>query len=278
MRRWFLIVAALYALGIAATLGLAIRFPWADAAQFLVGLTVLQIVSQIAVVAVAAPWRRAERLNQPRLAATAICTGFLPAVPTAEILLIGIGTVLEHRSGSVPNLSFWPALLWCWGGWALLFWFICLGKDSLAVLRGCLSGSARSARRSCSWGGSSFRGLRQAVSWRRLVPLWGDFLCACFASWSLALLAIYGWYRTCWRRGNCPACDYDLRGLSEMRCPECGTPVHHGGDWNIAVRGSRRVIGGTHPTELHGQASLPVAPDPRHRGCRDRSHGTQSSR
>ena len=35
----------------------------------------------------------------------------------------------------MPNLSFWPALLWCWGGWALLFWFICLGKDSLAVLR-----------------------------------------------------------------------------------------------------------------------------------------------
>jgi hypothetical protein len=30
-----------------------------------------------------------------------------------------------------------------------------------------------------------------------------------------------------WRRGVCLRCEYDLRGLTEPRCPECGTPFEH---------------------------------------------------
>ena len=30
-----------------------------------------------------------------------------------------------------------------------------------------------------------------------------------------------------WRRGVCLQCEYDLRGLTEPRCPECGTPFEH---------------------------------------------------
>ena len=30
-----------------------------------------------------------------------------------------------------------------------------------------------------------------------------------------------------WRRGVCLRCEYDLRGLAEPRCPECGTPFKH---------------------------------------------------
>ena len=49
------------------------------------------------------------------------------------------------------------------------------------------------------------------------------------------VLTRQGWRRTVWqlltcrlrnidRTGRCPACDYYLFGLTEMRCPECGRP------------------------------------------------------
>lgn len=42
--------------------------------------------------------------------------------------------------------------------------------------------------------------------------------------WSVGVLVVYLYYRRRREllRGNCLACGYDLHGLSEMRCPECG--------------------------------------------------------
>lgn len=43
-------------------------------------------------------------------------------------------------------------------------------------------------------------------------------------AWALGPLLVWLYYRGVRRRmrGVCPACGYDLRGLSERRCPECG--------------------------------------------------------
>jgi|SRR5436853_7567025 len=49
---------------------------------------------------------------------------------------------------------------------------------------------------------------------------------AALAAWPV--MAALAWRETsedCRRRSltvSCPTCDYDLRGLSECRCPECG--------------------------------------------------------
>ncbi|MCB9866103.1 MAG: hypothetical protein H6816_05660 [Phycisphaerales bacterium] len=56
---------------------------------------------------------------------------------------------------------------------------------------------------------------------------WGDvrhvFLLPPLALW-LAALACWRWGTPVTTPGCCVMCDYDLRGLIEPRCPECGTP------------------------------------------------------
>jgi len=60
------------------------------------------------------------------------------------------------------------------------------------------------------------------------------FLCACaitfvgtaaigYAILALAVLC-HNWLRPLKLPGHCVACQYDLRGLPEARCPECGLP------------------------------------------------------
>ena len=40
----------------------------------------------------------------------------------------------------------------------------------------------------------------------------------------IGFAAAYSWVPNLCLPGTCHKCDYDLRGLSEPRCPECGTP------------------------------------------------------
>jgi hypothetical protein len=67
------------------------------------------------------------------------------------------------------------------------------------------------------WDLPRIRGLRFTRGVRAHIPLWTLFLLS-------AAVAICFWSRAPRvRRGYCASCGYNLRGLREPRCPECGT-------------------------------------------------------
>jgi hypothetical protein len=63
-------------------------------------------------------------------------------------------------------------------------------------------------------------------------------LILCVGSVPVSVLAGFATYRQTreterLRKGLCPRCGYDLRGLNTARCPECGTPLRPRRGWEV---------------------------------------------
>lgn len=57
-----------------------------------------------------------------------------------------------------------------------------------------------------------------------VVPLWSLFL-------AVAVPTLLVWrFVPKFQRGHCRRCGYNLKGLTEARCPECGQPFDPKGD------------------------------------------------
>jgi len=142
----------------------------------------------------------------------------------AGTMIVAVAELLEF-SGSGPGGAFLVTLLAVWSLWLLLFFTMTCWVDYLravkrlvlAVMMGSLlqllvtipSHIIVSRRPGCMVG----RWTAMGISGGLCVLLW------VFGP-GIVLLFLYEARKR--RAGHCPDCGYDLRGLPELRCPECG--------------------------------------------------------
>lgn len=114
-----------------------------------------------------------------------------------------------------------------WVIWAVLFLLLIIGREELGVLR----------RMVLFLIGGSLLQLTATVTahmivLRRggcLIGIWTGLGITCGASvllWAFGpgVLLLFFYEARKRLRGRCPGCGYDIRGLPERRCPECGRP------------------------------------------------------
>ena len=73
------------------------------------------------------------------------------------------------------------------------------------------------------WPPDLHRGQAYPQGWYMIMPLWIPVLCFGVPSWFLFFRPIRR-RRKRKKLGLCLECGYNLRGLTELRCPECNTP------------------------------------------------------
>jgi hypothetical protein len=179
--------------------------------------------SQAAVLMSLRPWERiqAAAISPRRRQVAAAHAGAVLAVPTCIWLSILMEALLPlglRRSVSSTLVVFVLST----AAWTFLLLRLIARRNNKVALRTIVGWTA---------GGGALSvlptGLMAAVTGegRGLVVavILGAFSCLYAFTWSAGVWAMSNYLR---RRpvpmGYCPMCGYDLRGLNEMRCPECG--------------------------------------------------------
>jgi len=219
--RWLL--AFLYLLaagGLYGSAGLLFRF---ERDPVWIGLVVLHVFSQLAGTLALTPWRYATFMTVQRLIVAAAAAALVLAVPTALASTI----LLEQTFTRMPRGHFGAVavLLSCLITWTVLLSFQCVRKTTHSMLTHLLRWTTGTAvvtlvlAISVGLVGDADRALAAAI-------ILGGFCSLYLCTWSfgLALISLLCRDKRKKTMGCCPACAYDLRGLSEMRCPECGRP------------------------------------------------------
>lgn len=168
------------------------------------------------------------RLLRPVTFHRAVAPGIIAGL-MAAVLLSGMGCALaELLRFDFPGQS-WLTLVFLssWAFWAILFAMVAFGTEHVRALRRVvlllISGSLLQLlatvsahitvmrRGGCLVGIGTGLGVSAGVA----VLFWA------FGP-GIALLFIYHARRR--MTGRCPGCGYSVRGLPELRCPECGRP------------------------------------------------------
>jgi hypothetical protein len=162
-----------------------------------------------------------------RLIVPALIAGLMMTVLLGT-LLFAVGELLEVDGGPTwPLVLFWSVLGLSWIAWTILFFAYARRMESY-----------RWVKRMVAWllGGSLAQLLATVPSHLTVTRRPG-----CFVGMWTAMGLFGGLYVMCWAfgpgiallfwaetrkrtAGHCPGCGYNLRGLSEQRCPECGRP------------------------------------------------------
>lgn len=168
-----------------------------------------------------APWRQL------------LCSGFVTVLLAAEAWdLVGTWSVLTNAQSLDDETSFRllalaaTATLWVLWRW----WRWCCRQDRLIVMRRMATVPAVAAIVQLSLGAWAHHIIvaRPDVALADIAPSLAILLFmivdVLILTWSLGPLFVWLYYRRVRRqmRGICLACGYDLHGLSQQRCPECG--------------------------------------------------------
>jgi hypothetical protein len=192
---------------------------WCFGVTALVWISAFHLGTQFGLIMGIAPWRPAALISTRRRLLAAVAAGLVIAVPTGVPAGYVAQLVYERITASVGQLfAFLTIILLAWGAWTAILFRNWADRDRLAAVRQLLTWIA---------GGGVALSLFSGVIYLEFsshelakIPL---VVSLYLLVWPLGPALLCWIYRHRLQvRGRCPACGYDLHGLSQMRCPECG--------------------------------------------------------